>query len=180
MTRTVKRHKETVPIVSVVGRKNSGKTTVVEGLVRALTQRGYRVGTIKHDAHGFEIDHEGKDSWRHKRAGAETVVISSARQVAMVKSVPADPGLPELAATLLGDMDIIITEGYRKPAQHRVEVVRSAINDVPLCAEDEVIAFVSDRRRSADVPCFGLEEIESLADMLEQQLLASALMSSLE
>ncbi|NIR00890.1 MAG: molybdopterin-guanine dinucleotide biosynthesis protein B [Gemmatimonadales bacterium] len=172
---------EPVPIVSVVGRKNSGKTTLVEALVRELSRRGHRVGTIKHDAHGFEIDHEGKDSWRHKRAGAETVVIASASKVAMVmvKSVTADPGPYALASTLLGDMDIIIAEGYRKLGRHRVEVVCSATGAPPLCAEDEVIAFVSDARPSAIVPCFGIEEIGSLADMLEQKLLSSAPISSL-
>ena len=64
------------PIVSIVGKSDSGKTTLLEKLVAAIRSRGYRVGTIKHDTHGFDIDHEGKDSWRHKKAGARTVVLS--------------------------------------------------------------------------------------------------------
>ena len=65
------------PIVSIVGKSGSGKTTLLEKVVAELTKRGYNVGTIKHDVHGFEIDYEGKDSWRHKKAGAKTVVLSS-------------------------------------------------------------------------------------------------------
>ncbi|OGQ40569.1 MAG: molybdopterin-guanine dinucleotide biosynthesis protein B, partial [Deltaproteobacteria bacterium RIFCSPLOWO2_01_FULL_42_9] len=74
-------------MVSIVGKSGSGKTTLLEKVVAELTKRGYRVGTIKHDVHGFEIDHEGKDSWRHKMAGAKTVVLSSPDRVAVIKDV---------------------------------------------------------------------------------------------
>jgi molybdopterin-guanine dinucleotide biosynthesis protein B len=159
-----------VPVVSVVGRKNSGKTTLVEGIVRDLTRRGYRVGTIKHDAHAFEIDHEGKDSWRHRRAGAQTVVISSASQMAMIKSVPADPGLHGIVRSLFDDVDIVIAEGYRATSEHKVEVVRAAISHTPLCSEGEVLAFVSDVWRSGRVPCFSLTEVEALVELLLEQV----------
>ncbi len=163
-----------LPIISVVGRKNSGKTTLVEGLVRELSRRGYRVGTIKHDAHEFEIDHEGKDSWRHRQAGAQTVVISSSRQVAMVKSVAEDPGIYALVETLLDGVDVVIAEGYREMAAQRVEVVRKEVSEHPLCADHEVIAFVTDTAWGASAPCFGLHEVRSVVDMLERRFLSSA------
>jgi molybdopterin-guanine dinucleotide biosynthesis protein B len=76
-----------VPIVSIVGKSGSGKTTLLEKVIKELTHRGYTVGVLKHDAHGFEIDHEGKDSWRHKKAGASTVALSSPEKFAVIKDV---------------------------------------------------------------------------------------------
>jgi len=85
-----------VPIVSIVGKSDSGKTTLIEKLLPALTGRGYRVATVKHDVHGFEVDQEGKDSWRHKQAGAHTVVISSPNKVALIRDVERDLTLDEI------------------------------------------------------------------------------------
>ena len=74
-----------IPIVSIVGKSNSGKTTLIEKLIAELTRRGWRVATIKHNRHGFEIDHEGKDSWRHKQAGAVATVVASPRRIAVIE-----------------------------------------------------------------------------------------------
>jgi molybdopterin-guanine dinucleotide biosynthesis protein B len=85
-----------IPVVSVVGKSNSGKTTLIEKMIGELVRRGYRVATIKHNLHGFEIDHEGKDSWRHKQAGARTTVIASPHRVAVVEDVEKDLDIGEL------------------------------------------------------------------------------------
>src|SRR5512143_21431 len=85
-----------IPIVSVVGKSDSGKTTLLEKLVKELTSRGYRIGTIKHDVHSFEIDHPGKDSWRHKQAGASATVISSPAKLALVVDTDHDHTLAEI------------------------------------------------------------------------------------
>ena len=98
------------PVVSVVGKSNSGKTTFLVNLIAELTQRGFRVGTIKHDVHGFEMDRPGKDSWRHKKAGASTTIISSPYQIGMVKDVDHDHH-PDEIIPLLSDVDIILTRG---------------------------------------------------------------------
>jgi molybdopterin-guanine dinucleotide biosynthesis protein B len=79
-----------IPILSVVGRSNAGKTTLIVKMIAELVRRGYRVATIKHNRHGFEIDHEGKDSWRHKQAGARITVIASPHQVAVVEDIEKD------------------------------------------------------------------------------------------
>ncbi len=79
------------PIISIVGKKNSGKTTLIEKIIPELTKRGYKVGAIKHDVHEFEIDHEGKDTWRMTKAGADTVVIASDKKLAMIKMLGVDP-----------------------------------------------------------------------------------------
>ncbi len=76
-----------VPIISIVSKKNCGKTTLLEKLIPELKQRGYRVGTIKHDVHGFNIDHEGKDTFRHKSAGADIVAISCPWKISIIMDV---------------------------------------------------------------------------------------------
>ena len=77
-----------IPIVSIVGKSDSGKTTLIEKLIAELTRRGFRVATIKHNRHGFDIDHEGKDSWRHKRAGAVATVVASPGRAALIEDTP--------------------------------------------------------------------------------------------
>jgi len=156
------------PIVSIVGKSDAGKTTLLEKLVPELTNRGYRVGTIKHDVHGFDIDHEGKDSWRHKQAGACTVVISSPRKVAVVRDVDEEERLDNLVTKYFRDTDIVITEGYKREAKRKIEIFRSEVHDSPLCMDDEnLVAIVSDDMIDLQVPRFGLEDIAGLADLIE-------------
>jgi len=140
----------------------------LEKLVPELTHRGYRVGTIKHDVHGFDIDHEGKDSWRHKQAGACTVVISSPRKVAVVKDVDDEERLDNLLSKYFRDADIVITEGYKREAKPKIEIFRSEVHDSPLCTDDEnLVAIVSDAVLDLQVPRFDLEDIAGLADLME-------------
>src|SRR5207253_10019774 len=84
------------PILCFVGRSNSGKTTLIERLIPALVREGYRVATIKHAGHGFNLDTEGKDSWRHKRAGAHTVIVTTKGSLAMFTDVDEDVQVEEL------------------------------------------------------------------------------------
>ena len=102
-----------IPYVRVIGPKNSGKTCLVEALVRELSARGRRVGTIKHDAHQFEIDQPGKDTWRHRQAGSAATLICSASKLALMCNVAETPQVPELVARYFGDCDVVLVEGYR-------------------------------------------------------------------
>jgi molybdopterin-guanine dinucleotide biosynthesis protein MobB len=164
-----------VPIVSIVGKSDSGKTTLLEKLVPELRARGYVVGTIKHDVHGFDIDHEGKDSWRHKRAGADTVVISSPRKVSVIADVDREETLDDLASKYFQDVDIIITEGYKREDKPKIEVFRSQVHDEPLCTKDDhLVALVSDSRLALGVPRFELEDVSSLADFVEKTFLVES------
>jgi len=99
-----------IPIISIVGKSEVGKTTLLERLIAELKGRGYRIGTIKHDTHGFEIDKPGKDSWRHARAGSDAVLISSSEKLALIKRVDRERTLDELLA-YMGDVDLVLTEG---------------------------------------------------------------------
>jgi molybdopterin-guanine dinucleotide biosynthesis protein B len=159
-----------VPIVSIVGKSGSGKTTLLEGLIRELRRRGYRVGTIKHDAHAFEIDRPGTDTWRHAQAGSDHVVISSPQRVASIRRVEREQRLDELAAGML-DVDIVLTEGYRRGNAPKIEVSRRERSGTLLCQPDELIALASDQPFDLDVPQYGLDDFRGLADLIESRFL---------
>jgi molybdopterin molybdotransferase len=160
------------PMVSIVGKSDSGKTTLLEKLVPELTARGFRIGTIKHDVHGFDIDHEGKDSWRHKQAGANTVAISSPKKVAVIKDVEAEETLEGLSSKYFQDVDIILTEGYKRENKPKIEIFRSQVHDEPLCkSDDSLVALVSDTPLDLGVPRFELDDIKGLADLVERKFL---------
>jgi molybdopterin-guanine dinucleotide biosynthesis protein B len=154
------------PVVSIVGYSGSGKTTLLEKLISELKARGYVVGTIKHDVHGFEMDKPGKDSWRHKKAGASATIISSPYQIGMVRDVEHDHQPEELMA-LLPDMDIILTEGYKKENLPKLEVFRSEVHKAPLFKGDKsLLAMISDDPIDLGVPRFSLGDGIKLADFL--------------
>jgi len=154
------------PIVSIVGFSGSGKTTLLEKLIRELTTRGYRVGTVKHDVHGFEMDKPGKDSWRHKQAGAVATIISSPRQIGMVMDVDHDLQPDELKR-FFPNVDIVFTEGYKEGDKPKVEIFRAGLRDEPLCKDDNhLIALVTDRTVELGVPRFSLDDIKGLGDFL--------------
>jgi molybdopterin-guanine dinucleotide biosynthesis protein B len=162
------------PIVSIVGKSNAGKTTLLERLVPELKARGYRIGTIKH-VHDFEIDHKGKDSWRHKRAGAHTVAISSPKKVALVKDVDTEETLNGLATKYFQDVDIVLAEGYKQEDKPKIEVFRSQAHETPLCKGDEnLVALITDAGLDLGVPRFELDDIKALAGFVEQRFLVKS------
>jgi molybdopterin-guanine dinucleotide biosynthesis protein B len=159
-----------LPIISVVGTSKTGKTTLIEKLIPELKKRGYRIGTIKHTHHDFDMDKKGKDSWRHKAAGADTVIVASREKIVMIKDENS-AGL-ELLGKYFDDVDLVITEGFKKENRPKIEIYRSHKNNLPLCQNDKtVIALVTDTDIRVNVPVFGLEEIKSLADLIEKNYL---------
>ena len=161
-----------IPIVSVVGASNSGKTTFLEKLVPELSRRGYRIGTVKHDVHGFEMDKEGKDTWKHRRAGAQTVAISSPSMVASIRSTEGEMDLDELAGRYFWREDILITEGYKRSHYPKIEIFRSAVEKEPLCGpQDNLAAVVTDDEIQTEVPRFGFDQVEKVADFIEERYL---------
>jgi molybdopterin-guanine dinucleotide biosynthesis protein MobB len=164
-----------IPVVSVVGKSNSGKTTLVEKMIGELVRRGYRVATIKHNPHGFDIDHEGKDSWRHKQAGARTTVIASAHRVAVVEDVEKDFDIGELVDRYIRDVDIVLSEGFKKNPFPKIEVNRSEMNQELLCSPaDNLLAVCSDRPLTTGVPCLDINDIGGLVDLIETRFLKQA------
>lgn len=159
-----------IPVISVVGKSDSGKTTLLEKLLRELKNRGYKVATVKHDTHGFDIDKPGKDTWRHAQAGADIVVISSPYKLAMIEKVDREIELDQIVERLKG-IDLIITEGYKRGNKPKIEVVRSAISTEPLCQPDELIALASDISLDIGVPCVDINDAQSLVDLIEEKFL---------
>ena len=161
-----------IPIISIVGKSDSGKTTLIEKLVPELVRRGYRVATVKHDVHGFEVDREGKDSWRHKQAGAHTVIISSPQKIALIRDVEKDSTLDEIRRRWVQDVDLLLSEGYKKDVQPKIEVFRKEKHKKLLCTKkDNLIAIVSNRKFNVGVPCFHLEDMKGLSNFIEKEFL---------
>ena len=160
----------TIPaVISIVGYSGSGKTTLIEKLISALKQRGLQVGTIKHDVHGFEMDRPGKDSWRHKQAGASATIITSPRQIGMVMDADHDHHPLELLPLMAG-MDIVIVEGFKKANLPKIEVFRSENGKPPACRGDKnLIAVVSNTSLDWGVPRYADDDVEILTDFIIQK-----------
>ncbi|HAA03172.1 MAG TPA: molybdopterin-guanine dinucleotide biosynthesis protein B [Syntrophobacteraceae bacterium] len=160
------------PIVCIVGASNSGKTTFLEKLIPELVRRGYRIGTVKHDAHGFEMDREGKDTWRHRNAGAQTIAIASPNQTATIRRTDAEVDLEELVGRFFWREDLVLTEGYKRSQRPKIEVFRKVVEPQPICTtEDNLMALVSDDLKEAAVPVFSFGDVAGVADLIETRFL---------
>ena len=157
-----------IPVVSVIGgRSNTGKTTLLEKLIPSLKSRGLRVGTIKHHSGDFEIDREGKDSYRHKKAGASVSMITSSEKIGLVADITQELTLSELVRLYMRDIDLVITEGYKREHMPKLEVYVYQKGLEPLAKQDpDVIAIAADRMIDAHVPVFLRDEPEAIADFI--------------
>lgn len=154
------------PIICIVGASGSGKTTLLEKLIPEFIRRGLKVGTIKHYPHKFELDLHGKDSWRHKHAGAAITILSSPSQIGMVMDVDHDHHPDELTP-LLSSVDIILAEGYKNSDMPKLEVFRPEIYGQLLLKKDKhLLALVSDTPLDLDLPRFLTDDVEGLAGFL--------------
>lgn len=164
------------PVVTFIARSGTGKTTLLEQLIRELTARGWTVGALKHDAHRFEIDHQGKDSWRFAQAGATLTAISSPAKTAFIRRHELEPDLQELLQPFSGQVDILLTEGFKRSSLPKIEVYRGAVGE-PLLSrgahnDPALVAVVSDTPFVLDVPCLDLADPQGLADFIEARFLS--------
>lgn len=155
-------------IFGVAGFKNAGKTGLMERLVTDITRRGFSVSTLKHAHHTFDLDQPGKDSHRHRTAGAHQVVLSSANRWAMMTELhgTAEPTLQDLIARM-SPVDLILIEGWKREDHPKIEAYR-AINHHPLLATDDpnIKAVASDVDLTLDRPVFDLNDTTSIADFI--------------
>ncbi|MBQ5696671.1 MAG: molybdopterin-guanine dinucleotide biosynthesis protein B [Clostridium sp.] len=157
-------------VINIVGcGSNVGKTFVIQGIIRELKLRGYSVATIKHDVHGFDIDKKGKDTYKHREAGAETVIISSKNRLAMIKELEEEIELNEVIR-LVKDKDIILVEGYKKSNLRKIEVYRNGISENIITPKDKLIAIASDVGLDInDVDIINKEDYKELVNLIEKE-----------
>jgi molybdopterin-guanine dinucleotide biosynthesis protein MobB len=155
-------------VYGVVGGKNAGKTGLMERLVTEITARGHSVSTVKHAHHTFDVDHPGKDSHRHRIAGASEVILASRNRVALMQELrdAPEPTLADLLARL-SPVDLVLIEGYKRDAHPKVEAHRAETGN-PLIARDDptVRAVASDVPLTLDRPVFDLNNTRAIADFI--------------
>jgi molybdopterin-guanine dinucleotide biosynthesis protein MobB len=146
-------------LISVVGKKNSGKTTLVVALVKELVRRGHRVMSIKHGSHPFQVDEEGRDSWRHMHeGGAERVVMETPQLRVLISKIAEPMGPRELADLYLSDAEFVVVEGFKEAEIPKIEVFRKAVHAEPLYAAGTpgaaqfVASVTDDRELRASIP----------------------------
>ncbi len=163
----------TVPCICIVGPSNSGKTTLVSKLIGDLTKKGFRVGTIKHAAHGFELPKEGKDSFVHKSSGAKISVVASPSQVAVVRDTEEEWG-PLKLLSLMDGVDLVILEGFKGSNLPKIEIFKKEEGrELPLClGQKELVAIVSEEEsnRQWGIPVFAPDDIDGISRFILRYL----------
>ena len=164
-------------VVAFVAKSGTGKTTLVEKVIAELKKRGYKVGVIKHDAHRFDIDRPGKDSYRFTAAGADTMLVSSPDKLALVKKHTQAPSIEELLETYFSDEDIVLTEGFKKSSLPKIELHRPERGESLICRgeinDPTLIAVASSEPLILDVPVLDLNNAESITDFIEERFLVT-------
>ena len=158
-------------VINIIGSgSNVGKTVLMEGLIKELRSRGLKVATIKHDVHGFDIDKKGKDTYKHREAGAETVIISSKNRFAMIKELDEEIELSDIIS-MITDKDIILVEGYKKSNLRKIEVFREGVSENILTSKDKLIAIASNVNIEGynDIPIIEKEDYMTLANLIEKE-----------
>ncbi len=155
-------------IITIVGRSGSGKTTLVEKLIRHYREAGAKVSALKSMRHDFQIDHEGKDTWRYREAGVFSAAITNGRMMAFVSDLDEDYSPLDIAHRYFPDSDIIIIEGYKESRGPKIEVIGDS-GEAPLYAGDSAVKIVvTDRNMETGLPQFGRNDIEAIAREIER------------
>lgn len=159
-------------IYGVVGWKNSGKTGLMERLVSEFVARGVSVSTLKHAHHVFDVDHPGKDSHRHREAGAQEVLLSSRKRWALMHELRDADEMPlETLLQKLSPVDLVLIEGYKRDTHPKIEAHRAETRQPLIALEDaSVRAVASDSAPATDRPLFHLDDTKAIADFIAQEL----------
>lgn len=166
-------HTEVPVICFVAAKSGTGKTTFLEKLIKEIVGRGYEVGTIKSDAHGFDIDKPGKDSWRFAQAGSKATAIIGPDKFALIQKTPSKKDLEEVVAMIEG-VDIILVEGYKFSNRPRIEVVRSEMGTELVSPVEHLIAVITDvEGLSVPVPVLNINDVEGVADLIIEKYLTN-------
>jgi molybdopterin molybdotransferase len=170
----VKTPMESGPIVSIVGKSQSGKTVLMEQLIAEFKRRGYKIAALKHSRGGMEVDHPGKDSWRYAQAGSDAVLISSSDKLAFIKSLDHDLGIEEILPIIGPEFDLVLVEGFKKSKIPKIEVHRKGLGDDLLCSPEKLAAIVTDESLDIDVPQLPWGDTVAVADFIEKNFVLKA------
>jgi molybdopterin-guanine dinucleotide biosynthesis adapter protein len=151
-------------LVAIVGKSNSGKTTLITRLLPLFSQSGLKVGSIKHTHHQVELDKPGKDSWKHRSAGSSRVLLITGSNLALFSKVDSDPTLKELAELYFSDLDLVVSEGFKNEDCLKLEIFRSSNNKSPLYLDPnyQIQAVICDSPPKVSIPVFGLDDIQEI------------------
>lgn len=165
----VKKQNMNKPVISIIGKSNVGKTTLIEKMLPIFAEKGYKIGTIKHHLHDYDSDIRGKDSWRHRNAGARQTMISSPEKISFFSSVEAEMSIDDLLR-YFDQSDIVITDGYKKGNKPKIEVFRPSHYGAAIAgANDNLIAYATDAPGhdfSLKVPVLDLNDARGVAEFI--------------
>lgn len=154
-----------VPIITFVGKSGTGKTTLLEQLIPMLKAHGLRLAVLKHDAHHFEMDKPGKDTYRFTAAGADVVTISNAEKFAMIEQPPQELSLRDIIARL-PQVDLVLTEGYKKSRYPKIEIHRAALHRPLLASPEELLAILTDEPVDSPAPQLALSDLSGCVQVI--------------
>ncbi len=160
-----------IPIVTFIGKSNSGKTTLLVKVIPELKKRGYRIASIKHTHHNVTIDKEGKDSYRHREAGSEIVGLVSGNTLSMVREFPDEPDLEFIRDRYIDNVDILFAEGFKWTDIPKIWVFRKENCDSVIKKDESLIAVVSDEEVDIGVPWLNIDDISGVTDFVEKRFL---------
>jgi len=159
-----------LPIVSIVGHSQSGKTTLIERLLVELQRRGLLVATVKHTGEDFDMDRPGKDTWRYAEAGSAAVAIIGPRRSAILKRHERDYSFDAVLRAVGGGFDLVLLEGWHSGPAPKIEVHRAALGRGLRCKPEELLAIVTDEPVETACRQFRADEISSIAALIEQKI----------
>jgi molybdopterin-guanine dinucleotide biosynthesis protein B len=161
------------PVLSIVGRSKTGKTTLIEGLLPILRRQGLKVATIKHHHGDFPMDVPGKDTDRHKKAGAVLTIIASPTRIGLVRDLDRELDLHEIVRSYAGHVDLVIAEGYKKAPVPKIEVLSPLAKEGAACADDPgLLALVTDMEGQYRVPVFSPGEPERIVQFIIDRIIS--------
>lgn len=165
--------KENLVLSIVASKSNTGKTTLIEELIKIFKERNYSIGVLKHDAHTFDIDKKGKDSYKFTQAGADNVIISSPEKLAMIQTLKQELEIKEILK-YFGNLDIVLIEGFKNNNYPKIEVHRRAVDNNLLCEDSNFnistfIAVASDEKLDINIPLLDLNDANSIANFIEDR-----------
>ena len=156
-----------VTIISIVGKKNAGKTTLINDLIPKLKERGHTVGTLKYNISKFDIDHKGKDTYKYSHSGADSVVLSSQNKIAVMKKIANPLTLHEIIETHFNDVNVVLVEGYREDDYPRIRIEDSQESKTVKKDSKNELLLIKENQENR---CFSTEDINKALDFIGKSL----------